>query len=655
MKEKSIYEYIQENVAPNGKICPDCTMKEYISRVYNREYEADIYNSFCKLSMWDVNVDNSIEKVEFKIYLVVERLLDSLDSSEIEKYLKDKELNIRLVIDQIIEKIEKKIESIDKLKLAKFCKKNILKTKNMHCMYIYLLLASYTDLKGNDNLQNIILKIGLLPEYTLFLNQYILDKFSYPEYSRFYLVKRIDWQSKYISSLLEKISFENDEIKYWALENYTSKNSDEGIKDVIWNLDIVKLLNNEDLDSKTYKNIGYTLRNVLGKQYAMKNPDYLAKLLLEYIRKHDEFVDNFDYFWPTSEIYISICRSEYFSPDVKQNLVNEYKKVLNTNETIAIIKEELNNPNNSDELKFDIYEIISALNITELYLGLFNSFKKNPVENASWLKLFEYNREIHKQAINILYEAIDWDNIIGEYSTLRRHSFKPDPVKFLIYSAQDYAEIAYKVYAKTLRSKKLEHRYITAMSLHSVLYREGTMYELLPKELRESMQYHYEHELDIKCKSIMALILGIYDEDDDEIKSEVANKLRVIRKSDDEFLEEERKDKIEYEEYNRINLNGYILSKLDMYIGEIGVNTYLSKKVIYFKRIKNDVTAWCQGEEFGKEYVVRLKGDENAYLVEATCTCGKNDPKDKNHYCKHVAATLIYQSKLNDGNRKVYF
>ena len=91
MEENSIYEYIQENVAPNGKICPDCTMKEYISRVYNREYEADIYNSFCKLSMWDVNVDNSIEKVEFKIYPVVERLLDSLDSSEIEKYFKDKE------------------------------------------------------------------------------------------------------------------------------------------------------------------------------------------------------------------------------------------------------------------------------------------------------------------------------------------------------------------------------------------------------------------------------------------------------------------------------------------------------------------------------------------------------------------------------------
>lgn len=653
MEEMSIYEYIQENVAPNGKICPDCTMKEYISRVYNREYEADIYNSYCKLTMWDVKLDNSIERVEFKIYPVVERLLDTLSSNEIETYLKDKELNIRLVIDQIIEKIEKKIDDIDKLKLAKFCKKNILKTKNMHCMYIYLILSSYTDLKNNDNLQNIILKIGLLPEYTLFLNQYLLDKFHYPEYARFYLAKRIYWQSEYISSLLEKISFENDEVKYWTIENYTSQHYNDGIKDIFWKLDLSKIIKSEELDLELYIKIGETLNNMLSAKYLMDNMDNFAKIFLEYISRYDEFSDDFDSFWIVTRIYIKICKSEHFSKEVKQNIISEYKKVLVTDETISLIKDKLNSPNTNDELRFDIYESISALNISQMYLDLFNSFKKNPVENASWLRLFKYNKEVHKQAVTILYESLNWDSIIGEYSALKRHSFKPDPVKFLIYNVEDYTELAYQVYSKTLKSKKLEHRFITVHEIYSIMRRENTMYVLLPKELRESMEYQYNHEPDILCKNDMAFVLGI-SVDYDKETSDIASRFTMIKKSDEEFLEEERKDEIEYEKRNTIYLNDHILSKLDFYIGESGVNAYLSGKVIFFKRIKNRVTAWCQGEEFGKEYVVRLIGDKKAKLIETTCTCGKNNSKDKSHYCKHVAATLIYLSKINDSRKKLY-
>ena len=650
MNEMSIYDYIQENIAPNGKICPDCQMKEYILELYNRNYEANIYNCFCKVTMWDVTIDDSIEKVEFKIYPVVERLLDSLNNKEIEMYLKDKELNIRAVIDQIIITIEKKIEKIDKLKLAKFCKDNILKTKNMHCMYIYLILASYTDLKNNDRLQNIILKVGLLPEYTLFLDEYLLDKFTYPEYARFYLLKRIDCQSKYISILLNKISFENDEIKYWALENYTSKNSDEGIKDIIWKLDIKKLLNNAELDSITYKNIGYTLKNTLSNQYAMDNVDYLEKLLLEYIHKYDEFAEDFETFRPTSNIYISICKSQFFSEKVKQNLINEYKKVLNTEKTVLFIKEKLNNTATTRSEKYYIYEIISALNMTELLFSLFNIFKSDPIENASLLYILKYNKEIHREAINVLDRAIDWKNVIGEYSALKRHSYKPDPVKVLMYNVIEYPDLAYMIYAKTLRSKRLECRLNTCYCLHSVLNNEKPIYVLLPKELRESMEYHYNRELDKRCKGLMGFLLGIYEDEEDESKREIAQKLTIIKKSDDEFLEEEIKDEIDYKEHNRINLNEHILSKVDLYVGEKGVNAVISGKVIYFKRINNNITAWCQGEEFGKEYIVRLNGDENAYLIETSCTCGKNNPKDKDHYCKHVAAALIYLSKINDKN-----
>lgn len=651
MEDMSIYDYIQENVAPNGKICPDCTMKEYIAAVYNREFEAEVFNCYTKIDWLYTNLNNSIEKVEFKIYPIVERLLDTLDSKEIEDYLKDKELDIRAVIDKTILIIEDKIENVDKKKLEKFCKKNILKTQNMHCMYIYLILASYIDLKNNEELQNIILKVGLMEEFTLFLNQFILDKFPYPEYARFYLAKRVNWQSKYIPDLLKKVSFESDEIKYWTIENYTGVNYNDGIKDIFWNLDLIKIIRNDELDLKLYLKIGETLKNILLASHLLDDINNLEKFFNEYISRYEEFSDNFESFWTASRIYISICKEERFSPEVKQRLVDGYRKVLNTDEAIKLIKEKLNDPNTNDSQKYNIYEVIAGLNISQMYLELFNSFKKNPIENASWISLFKYNREVHKEAIKILFEKIDWDNIIGEYSALVRHSFKPDPVKFLLYNVDDYPELAYMVYAKTLRSKRLEHRFITVKNLYCVMDRQNTIYELLPKELRESMQYNYDHEIDILTKDYMEFILGL--DSDDDIPSKLAFNLRVVSKSDDEFIKENEKDKEEYIKHNTIYLDDHIFTKLDMYVADKGVNLWQSGKVIYFKRMKNNVTAWCQGEKFGKEYIVRLRGDRTGKLVEATCTCGKNDPKDKNNYCKHVAGTLIYLSKINDEKNKL--
>lgn len=654
MENLSIYDYIQENVNPAGKMCPDCKMKTYMKMVHNRTCELDVRNAYYKADMFDSSqVPNSIgetpiEKVEFTIYPIVERLLNSLSSNEIEVYLKNKELDIRATIYQIVETIEKRIEGIDKKKLAEFCVENLLKTKDMYCMYIYLLLASYADLKDNERLQNIVLKIGLLEEYTLFINDYVLDKFEYPEYARFYLVKRVFFQNKFISDLLKKISFDSDEIKYWVLENYASESPKEGLKYIIWNLDLLKIMEKEEFDSDTYEKVGATLRNALGISYLFSDMDLFEKMLLKFISKYKEYSVTLNGFFITSEIYIKICNCEKFSKDVKDNLIKEFKNTLITPDTISLIKEQLKDPNLTQSQKYNIYEIISSLNIAELFFQLFLIFKNDPIENSRMLYIFKYKRDMHEEAIKILEQSIDWNSLIGEYSAIRKWTYHPDPVKALVYNADVFPEHAMRIYAKTLRCKRLEYRLITANELWYVTNREKKLYVQLPKELRESMEYNYEHEPNRFCKHTIAFIMGKELEDYDEKENGIASRLTLIKQSDDEFLEEERKEEIEDELRNRINLNGYILNKLSLDMAATGVDTNMSGRVIYFKRMNNDITAWCQGEAFGKEYIVKLKGDSIGDLIETSCTCGENNPKDKDFYCKHVAATLIHLSKEND-------
>lgn len=650
MEKISIYDYIQENIELSGKICEGFEFKDYLEEITNKKVELNKDNSY-QIKKGNLDIEKlfgttKIKKPEFILYATIDKLLDTLCSKDLEEYLDEKELNIVENIAEIASKIESKINTINGKKLTTFCKENIMKTQNMYCMYIYLLLASYTNIKDDETLQNIILKIALIPEYTAFINDYILDKFPYPDYYRFYIAKRIDNLNYGMLSLLSKMSFTCDEVKYWVLENVDYNRIDNTIIDLVDKLELSKLMDKFKLDEKLYKNIGKTIYSLFS---SFENLDRFENIFIKYISFYDNFDINSELFSLVTNIYKNIYNYYYLSEDVKNRLTNAFKNKLVTQNTIIFIKNEINNNDKSFFEKNELYETILSLNISELYLNLFNILKKEPLENWYLVYLFKDKKNLLKEAIETLYKAINWDDYIGEYSALKDNSYKDTPVITLINFSDDFPEIALKIHEKSLKAKSYNIRYHSLSSLYNLIQEGKVMdYNLLPENLKDSLKYLYKNETDIPCKELARKIMGIVSKDYDmsfeekERREKIAKNLTLLNQSDAQKVEERNFEKDS--ENTTINLNNIVLKGSDFDTWRKGVYLVSNGKVIYIKRIENNLTAWCQGDEFGKEYMVKIKGDKDANIIETFCTCGKSQPQN---YCKHITATLIYQNKLN--------
>lgn len=655
MEERSIYEFIQENMNFNGKISADCKLSDYLKRVYGKEYNYDegkIYNHTIPREFNFPFEDAAIQRVEFRLYTLVDKMLKSLNSDELEEHFINNDMIVRKNIDKIIDVIEKNIENIDKEKLSEFCKENILKTKNMYCMYIYLLLISYTDLKDKERLQNIILKVGLLSEYTNFINDYVLDKFLYPDYSRFYLVKRVV-EEKDIGKLLDKISFESDQIKNWVLINYTSRFSDEFIIKSVEKLELLKILKKWDLDAKRYHAIGETLSYFLSNSYLYDNIDHFENILLEYISLYEKFCVNVEVFEVTTQIHEKLIRIKELSVGTQRSLVAKYKEVLTGDTTVNLIKSLLAKPYLDKWYRNKLFNVISMLNISEFYLKIFNVYKENPVENCNLVTVFNNSPELFEKAVNLLEKQINWDDIIGEYNNVDVGWQPNDIVQSLIIYVADFPEIAMSIYAKTLKSKTLNHRRDTLFYIRCWEYKNNIYYRNLSDELKESIKYVLKNELNALVISEAQGITGIesevtygYNMENSLRRTSIASKFNFVGKNDEKIRAELEEKIEELENRNRvINLKSYIFGKLDIDESLEGLNLIDGGKLMYVEQLNGETFGCCQGDEFGKEYIVILKSDEENNLKEEICSCG-NCKKER--FCKHVSAVLIYLSKMND-------
>lgn len=655
MEERSIYEFIQENMNFNGKISADCKLSDYLKRVYGKEYNYDegkIYNHTIPREFNFPFEDAAIQRVEFRLYTLVDKMLKSLNSDELEEHFINNDMIVRKNIDKIIDVIEKNIENIDKEKLSEFCKENILKTKNMYCMYIYLLLISYTDLKDKERLQNIILKVGLLSEYTNFINDYVLDKFLYPDYSRFYLVKRVV-EEKDIGKLLDKISFESDQIKNWVLINYTSRFSDEFIVKSVEKLELLKILKKWDLDAKRYHAIGETLSYFLSNSYLYDNIDHFENILLEYISLYEKFCVNVEVFEVTTQIHEKLIRIKELSVGTQRSLEAKYKEVLTGDTTVNLIKSLLAKPYLDKWYRNKLFNVISMLNISEFYLKIFNVYKENPVENCNLVTVFNNSPELFEKAVNLLEKQINWDDVIGEYNNVDVGWQPNDIVQSLIIYVADFPEIAMSIYAKTLKSKTLNHRRDTLFYIRCWEYKNNIYYRNLSDELKESIKYVLKNELNALVISEAQGITGIesevtygYNMENSLRRTSIASKFNFVGKNDEKIRAELEEKMEELENKNRvINLKSYIFGKLDIDESLEGLNLIECGKLMYVEQLNGETFGCCQGDEFGKEYIVILKSDEENNLKEEICSCG-NCKKER--FCKHVSAVLIYLSKMND-------
>lgn len=657
--EKSIYEFITENVGCLGKVDERTQLKEYSTTVKSSYDKKNIYKTKNELNdkliksegvipdfsensflsgfndVFITKSNNVISTIDFNLNKIFGDLLKTFDSTALEKHLETRTIDITKNLDTLLEILNKE-KNIDKKKLSDFCKENLLTTQNMYCMYIYLLLSKYTNLKEDKRLQSIILKIALIPEFTCFVNDILLDDFENPDYYRFFLAKRVK-EIFYKIELILKMKSYNNETKDWIISNCLFREPLE-FKLFIntWILclnekfGLANILKNWNYDAKTYSEIGYSLSSGIGLAfYSPQKSEYL-KLLSVYADVFCKFSNDFNAFESLGRLYNDISSPaldlDFRDDEEKIALINHIHCCITTDETIQMLKENILQNNN---YRYDICALIKDLDINELHLLIYNLFKQDPINNSDLVIALENNREIYKKALLKLYNSLNWNDIIGKYEKKDSKENMPDGLLELILHSKDIPELAVKVYAKTLRAKNFEVRKQTLESLHFFTCLDGGE---INDEVKDSLTYLIKNESNLLLKTMAKKVLG---NTNDVISFETASKLNLVNE-DDKFVPT-----------RVINLNENNIDELSLKEYQDGIYGCTHNKLLYLKKLNNELFAYCQGDNFEEEYTVKLKTDDNGILTKATCTCRKSKKDD--NFCKHISTVLV---KINKDYKK---
>ena len=661
MEKRSIYEFIRENLNYNGKLSNDCYFRSYLNDVYGHGYTLDeVYDEYTTLDEFIDELADT-QKIDFELLAIIDRALTSLDNSELEKHFESNNLIIKRDKEKIIDVIKKSIKEKDVKKLQDFCEKSIKSTQNMFCMYIYLLITSCISLKKNESLQNTILVISCLPEFFSIIDDYVLDNFDYPDYSRFFLAKRTT-NSSFKFKLLSEIPLDNDEIKRWTIKqcNDGYGNSDY-IVNIIEKLNIPYIFKKWNIDNELFKsinNIVYILSAYMYKVIDIKLCKETLTLFLDKlcdVYKDKDISQNFESFNRLVLMYSYLSDTNKLDDEFKEEFLGKFRNILVTDNSINTIKERLDEPNITNSEQHKIFSIISNLNITSLYLKIYNTYKKDPIRKVLLIDLFDKNKELHEEALKILYNAINWDEITGKYTNVESNTEYIDSVAFLLDSSHKYTDLALKAITKILLSKYVDHRDKALHLLKDIMEKENLEFEKLSEELKNNITYLYKNELNTSNKDIAKEILGIVDEDekDEDLykefqKSVLKSKFNLVGENDDEVLESYMKENKEKKRV--LNLNSRLFDVLNFSEMGIGVDYLVSGKILYIESLKDEIFAFCQGDVFGKEYTLKLIHDKDYNLTDCSCTCGKCKMDD---FCKHALGVFIYLSKLYDNKHNI--
>ena len=625
MEEKSIYDFIEDNLNINGKKGRSSQLAFYIKRDDEKIYGVDS-NAHLNFLIWQSNI---IDSIDFELLKLLTEMVKKLDSTKLEKYLENKTLDINKNIDEIIGVIEKS-KNLNKEKLGAFCKENITKTKNISCMYIYLLLASYSNISENHALQRIILKISMFPEFTKLINKFVLDKYPNPDYYRFYIIKRYSDDKHIISQLIEKMEILTKEEKLWIVDNNMLDRTYPGYLNLLEKLDLIDVLKYSEITLKRYVNIGGIIKAVvLTKDIIESDNDlnWLYNLLKEYIIRYDEFNSKYDAFSAVMDVYVSVIGEGVLEEEKEAELKKIYKEELSCDKTLEMLKEEVKNPH------LDIFNKIAALDLKEMYLIIYNEFMNDPEKNIELLECISANKELLSNALEELNKKIDWDNISKEIKENKHMDITP--LLAYLHASKEFPDLAVKACCKALYCDNHRIRSDVVTILSEIIFWDDSYLE----EIEEPLKYALRHEKDPELRALIRNMFDIEAISEDEFR---------LLSPDETTKEEESEEDTEDEEENtskEINLKENFLPRLSLDEKSIGMSTAVDEKIVYASRDKNEFFAYCQGDNFGEEYMVRINYNKDYVVNKISCTCGC---LQDDGYCKHVAATLMYIDKTKE-------
>lgn len=648
-KKRSIYEFILENIDLEGKLAMSVSLNIYLESIGKKELvEEDEFDMLKNMQsdFWD-NIDSMVNpkdedhiKVDFTFGNLISKTLDTKDVKELEEYLEKKPLDVGDIDGVYRDKIKEIIEPKDNNEMVEFLMENIKNTTNPYALNFYLYFLSYLNLEEDNDIKKCILRIALMKEYTKTVNKYLIDKFEYPDYIRFFLVKRVAEVQDKVNLLLEMNTLSN-EVKLWILKRIGKALTYESF-DLIKRMDIKNIMTKWEMNEELFELVSAFFATIVSN-YRKEEIDNIAEMLEIYIDLAKDYLDNDNVI--DSIAQICSCYNDpihsYGVNDIEK--FNKEKEIITNFVMSELFFEKLSEKVvDGEKINFNVLELVRKLNLKEFDFKILNKIKENPLANIYYLTVLEHNKELYLMAADIIDNSINWEEYYGPLQNDEGKMFSK-PEMFVMHCDGDLNLLA-RIAQKALKCKSSSIRQEVCYAMRKTLFKNDIDHiALFPEELRYLLQDHLKVEPNTKIRNEIKEILGMreYDEQADKMMSKFNFSSDTLENLEKEEFEEENKP---------LNLKDKDLA-WNLGLGVIGkcVGYVRDKRCQYVGELQDEIIFFATENEFGKEYTIKLRKDKNYNLKEAICTCGKTNGKE---YCNHILAALIMLGKKNEDEAK---
>ena len=611
----SIYEYICENIKDNGKLKEGFNLDKYNYSDEELKYELGAIDG---ISYFHTNQEEDKELINF-----IKKSLKLIDENNVEKIADDIELYFNKTDKRILSSIDNILKWIMKDNTKKLNFNNIIKlalylvlcSTNIETVKLGIGIIGLADISDDYKIQEVLLKLALCDEFTLFviialrINDNANDLF-------FMLLKKVDGWGKI--HLVNYIEVNNDTIKEWLLINGCDNKINLGYTalEIARKIDLINVLNRSDFSYEEFCGISNIMRGLFdyGPIKLDVNADIYSNIIEKYLKIFRKFIDDLNFYDVLILMSMFINEKEYLTrKDIKN--AKEIVKFLDSEVVLNTLRKSIE----SDEKLYKVINIIKYNNNINLYNEVFDKFKNKPLKYYYCLEYLIKNDIFRYKSLKEIESYMDFDESSGKpESVFGMDNEYANSMTGILQALQEYPFNGNRIVIAGIKSKYMILREASLNVIEAWIKYSNKEIKDFPNDIYKAIVNLQKEEVIKDYRLKINRILNI----DEDLSEYIEPKIIWSEENDSDINIDLYDDKLDELFQDRIRYRG---------------EDYYNREMIYScSEVTDGYLAYVQGSDFGKEYEVKIKKNNNGLIKSMSCNCPYQD------YCKHEYATILY-------------
>lgn len=614
VKMESIYKYICRNIQENGKLKEDFNLDRYDKN--NKSGIRFALGMIDGINLYHATIETDEELKSYITEKLKEVNRENIETTEeeIENYLKISEKRMLGNIDDILRWILNN-STIDFDSIARMAICLIIETTNIEALKMAIGIIGLIDLSDRKELIDILTKIALCDEFTLYSINALTNLENANDIS-FMLIKKVDGWGKI--HLLDAIKVKEDTIREWLIINGCKNDIHLGYtaSTVANKVILSEVLSRETLSKEEFSGVSNILEGIFkdGPVTAANQNDKCIRWIKGYMNHFKKFIFDLDFYC------IPILFTNYLYSNKRENdedikIVKDIENLMRSKEVIGTLKESI-----KDGKKLaKVLEVIDFNTSINLYDEIYEKYKENPFEYYNCLKYLLKNEDCKEEAIELLSNSVN----LKEYYKKPKNVFGmnhkiSNQITFIIQILKEYPFLGNDFIVAGLKSENMQPRNAALNTIQFWMKMTQKDFKDFPKEIYEAVVELQKDEIIKNYKIRINELLGI-TEDLSNYEEPITIWNEPIEEDLDLDLWDEKLEDL-----------------FEVQIKTRGTN-YYNKKMVYSCNESTDkYMAFVQGSEFGKEYEVIIEKNKKGRIKSMTCNCPYGN------HCKHEYATILH-------------